>query len=91
MKKAMKGGDTDFLTTLFASGVGAYAAKTSSSMGGLFGKLVKYALVFIAVLVAIYIVMMLLGISTERFSVPVKPSAEGDEKVVTPAGNVIMY
>lgn len=87
----MKGGDTDFLTTLFASGVGAYAAKTSSSMGGLFGKLVKYALVFIAVLVGIYLVMMLLGISTERFSVPVKPSAEGDEKVVTPAGNVIMY
>lgn len=85
----MKGGDV--LTTLFASGVGAYAANTSSSMGGLFGKLVKYALVFIAVLVGIYLVMMLLGISTERFSVPVKPSAEGDEKVVTPAGNVIMY
>lgn len=87
----MKGGDGDFLTTLFASGVGAYAAKTSTSMGGLFGKLLKYALVFIAVLVVIYIVMMLLGISTERFSVPVKPSAEGDERVKTPAGNVIMY
>lgn len=91
MTKAMKGGDGDFLTTLFASGVGAYAAKNSSSMGGLFGKLLKYALVFIAVLVVIYLVMMLIGISTERFSVPVKPSAEGDERVMTPAGNVIMY
>jgi hypothetical protein len=29
--------------------------------------------------------------ATEGFMVPVKPSKEGDEKVVTPAGNVIMY
>lgn len=88
----MKGGDDgDFLTTLFASGLGAYAAKTSGSMSGLFGKLAKYALVFIAIVVGLYIVVYLLGKATEGFMVPVRPSAEGDEKVVTPAGNVIMY
>jgi len=27
----------------------------------------------------------------DYFSVPVKPSPEGDEKKVTPAGNVILY
>ena len=86
----MKGGDGDFLTTLFASGLGAYAAKNSGSMGGLFGKLGKYALTFIAIIVALYIVLYMMGV-TEGFMVPVKPSAEGDEKVVTPAGNVIMY
>ena len=88
----MKGGDDgDFLTTLFASGLGAYAAKNTSSMTGLFGSLAKYALVFIAITVGLYIVVYLFGKATEGFMVPVKPSAEGDEKVVTPAGNVIMY
>jgi hypothetical protein len=91
MTKKMKGGDGDFLTTLFASGLGAYAAQNSSSMGGLFGKLAKYALVFIAIVVGLYIVVYLFGKATEGFMVPVRPSAEGDEKVVTPAGNVIMY
>ena len=88
----MKGGsDGDFLTTLFASGLGAFAAKNSTSMGGLFGTLAKYALTFIAIVVGLYIVVYLFGKATEGFMVPVKPSAEGDEKVVTPAGNVIMY
>ena len=91
MKKSMKGGDSDFLTTLFASGLGAYAAKGSSSMGGLFGTLLKYALVFIVVILVLYLVMSAFGMVSEGFMVPVKPSAEGDEKVVTPAGNVIMY
>lgn len=92
VKKGMKGGDgSDFLTTLFASGVGAYAAKNSTSMGGLFATLAKYGLTFVAIIVILYIVMYLFGKSTEGFMVPVKPSAEGDEKVMTPAGNVIMY
>ena len=88
----MKGGDNgDFVTTLFASGLGAYAAKNSSSMGGLFGTLVKYGLTFVAIVVVLYIVVYLFGKATEGFMVPVKPSAEGDERVMTPAGNVIMY
>lgn len=91
MTKKMKGGDSDFLTTLFASGLGAYAAQNSSSMSGLFGKLAKYALTFIAIVVGLYIVVYLFTKATEGFMVPVKPSAEGDEKVMTPAGNVIMY
>ena len=85
-----KGGFID-LTTMFSSGVGAYAAKQSGSMTELIWTLAKYALVIIAILVGVTIVSWLFGKATEGFTVPVKPSAEGDEKMVTPAGNVIMY
>ncbi len=88
MVRKQKGGD--MFETLFASGVGAYAAKNSSSMGGLLWTLVKYALVIVAIVLAVYVVLGLLRIGTETF-VPVAPSAEGDKKVVTPAGNVILY
>lgn len=83
-----KGGFID-LTTMVSSGLGAYAAKQSSSMNALLWTLVKYALVIIGLLVAVMIIARLLGV--ESFTVPVKPSKEGDEKLVTPAGNVIMY
>lgn len=83
----MKGGD--FLETMVASGVGAYAAKTSGSMSSLLWKLAKYALVVIAIILAVGIVLRLLGV--EQFTLPQKPSAEGDKKLVTPAGNVVMY
>lgn len=79
-----------FLDNMVSAGIGAYAAKNSSSMGGLLWTLAKYALVIIAILVAINLVLGLFRLSTETF-VPVAPSKEGDEKVVTPAGNVIMY
>ncbi len=88
MTRKQKGGD--MFETLFASGVGAFAAKNSSSMGGLLWTLAKYALVIIAILLVVYIVLGLLRVSTETF-VPIVPSAEGDKKTVTPAGNVIMY
>lgn len=91
VKKGMKGGDNDFVTTLFASGLGAYAAKNSTSMGGLFATLAKYALVFFGVLIVIFIIMYVFGRATEGFAVPVKPSPEGDERIMTPAGNVVMY
>jgi hypothetical protein len=90
MARKQKGGEDGFLSSMFAAGVGAYAAKNSSSMGDLLWKLAKYALVIIAILIAVYIVLGLLRIGTETF-VPVAPSKEGDEKVTTPAGNVIMY
>jgi hypothetical protein len=86
---AKKGGFVD-LTTMFSSGLGAYAAKNSTSVGGLIWTLAKYALVIVAILVGIYAVLGLVRLGTETF-VPVAPSKEGDEKVVTPAGNVIMY
>ncbi len=85
-----KGGFLD-LTTMVSSGIGAYAAKKSGSMSSLLMTLAKYALVVIGIILAIYVVTALLNIaSVERF-VPVSPSAEGDKKVMTPAGNVIMY
>lgn len=85
-----KGGFID-LTTMVSSGIGAYAAKKSGGMASLLWTLAKYALVIIAIVLAVQVVAVLLKIaSTEQF-VPVSPSAEGDKKVMTPAGNVIMY
>jgi hypothetical protein len=86
---AKKGGFID-LTTMFSSGVGAYAAKNSTSMGGLLWTLTKYALVILAIVVAVYVVLGLMRVATETF-VPIAPSPEGDKKTTTPAGNVIMY
>jgi FtsH-binding integral membrane protein len=83
---AKKGGG--FLETMVASGVGAYAAKNSSSMKGLLFTLAKYVLVI--VVVSFLIMFVLRSISTENF-VPVTPSKAGDEKVTTPAGNVILH
>lgn len=86
-----KGGEDGFIGNMFAAGVGAYAAKNSTSMGGLLWTLAKYALVILAIIVGLYIVVALLRLATTDYFVPVAPSKEGDEKVVTPAGNVIMY
>jgi hypothetical protein len=83
---AKKGGG--FLETMVASGVGAYAAKNSSSMKGLLWTLGKYVLVIVVVS---FLIMFVLGLmSTEHF-VPVTPSKTGDEKLTTPAGNVILH
>ena len=83
---AKKGGA--FLETMVASGVGAYAAKNSSSMKGLLWTLAKYVLVI--VVISFLLMFVLKAISTENF-VPITPSKEGDEKTVTPAGNVILH
>lgn len=83
----MKGG---FIDMLFASGVGAYAAKKSSSMSSLLWTLLKYAAIIVGIYVAIVLVTYALGGPVEKF-VPLMPSPEGDQKVVTPAGNVITY
>jgi hypothetical protein len=86
---ARKGGFVD-LTTMVSSGLGAYAAKNSTSMSGLLLTLAKYALVVVGILVGLWVVMGLLRVATETF-VPTRPSPEQDQKVVTPAGNVITY
>ncbi len=79
------------MTTMVSSGIGAYAAKRSGSMSGLLWTLAKYALVIIAILLAVQVVAVLLKVSSVETFVPVSPSAEGDKKVMTPSGNVIMY
>ena len=87
----MKGGDDSFIGDMFAAGIGAYAAKNSTSMGGLLWTLAKYALVIVGIFLLIMIVMGLLRAATSEHFVPVSPSPEQDQKIVTPAGNVITY
>lgn len=89
MNKMAKGGG--LFTGLFTAGLGAYAAKRSNSVGSLLTTLAKYALAIVGVLVGVYVVATILRRAREGFSVPVAPSAEGDKKMTTPAGNVIMY
>jgi len=83
---AKKGGG--FLETMVASGVGAYAAKNSSSLKGLLWTLAKYVLVI--VVISFLLMLVLKAMSTENF-VPITPSKDGDEKTKTPAGNVILH
>jgi hypothetical protein len=83
---AKKGGA--FLETMVASGVGAYAAKNSSSLKGLLWTLTKYVLVI--VVISFVIMFVLKSMSTENF-VPITPSKSGTEKTTTPAGNVILH
>ena len=85
-----KGGFLD-ITTVVSSGIGAYAAKKSGNMKGLLWTLAKYALVIVGLLLAVQVVLALLKVASVEQFVPVSPSAEGDKKVMTPAGNVIMY
>ena len=85
-----KGGFLD-VTTMVSSGIGAYAAKKSGNMSGLLWTLGKYVLVVIGIILAIRVLTSLLALSGTEHFVPVSPSAEGDKKVMTPAGNVIMY
>ena len=92
-RRKMKGGlDGDsVVSNVFTAGIGAYAAKNSNSMGELLWTLAKYSLVIVAIFVAIYLVSWLIGLARRDHFVPTGPSREGDEKVMTPAGNVIMY
>ena len=83
---AKKGGG--FVETMVAAGVGAYAAKNSSSMKGLLWTLAKYILVIVVVSFILFSVLRMM--STENF-VPLTPSKTGDDKTETPAGNVILH
>lgn len=83
-----KGGS--LITGIISSGIGAYAAKKSSNMTNLLWTLLKYVAVVIGIYVAIVLVMYAVGRPIENF-VPLVPSKEQDQKVMTPAGNVITY
>jgi hypothetical protein len=86
---AKKGGN--IVTGLFTAGLGAYAAKRANSVPSLLMTLVKYAAVIIGVSIGIYVLANVLRTAREGFDVPVAPSKSGDEKLVTPSGNVILY
>ena len=81
-----KGGGFD--ETMVASGIGAYAAKNSSSMKGLLWTLLKYT--FVVVVISFILFFVFKFVSTENF-VPLTPSDTGDKKVETPAGNTILH
>jgi len=81
-----KGGG--FVETMVASGIGAYAAKNSSSMKGLLWTLLKYT--FVVVVISFILFFVFKFVSTENF-VPLTPSDTGDKKVETPAGNTILH
>jgi hypothetical protein len=89
MTKQQKGGDA--ITTLFASGLGAYAAKNSGSMRSLLWTLFKYGLVIVALSFVVFLVAALVLGREGFWTPPLKPSPGGDKKMVTPAGNVIAY
>ena len=73
---------------MVASGIGAYAAKNSSSMKGLLWTLLKYVLVIVVISFILFFVLK--TFSTENF-VPLTPSNTGDQKTETPAGNTILH
>ena len=73
---------------MVASGIGAYAAKNSSSMKGLLWTLLKYVVVIVVISFILFFVLKMM--STENF-VPLTPSDTGDKKVETPAGNTILH
>ena len=83
---AKKGGA--FIETMVAAGVGAYAAKSSSSMKGLLFTLAKYVLVVVVISFILFFVLKMM--STENF-VPLTPSPTGDQEITTPAGNKILH
>lgn len=89
MARKTKGGD---LTDALWTGTAVYAANNSTSFGGFLWSFAKYALIIIGILVGVSLVILLISkvAGKEKF-VPSAPSEEGDKKVMTPAGNVIMY
>lgn len=72
-------------------GAAVFAAKNSTTFGGFVWTFVKYIFLIFAGLFAISIVLFAFGLIKREHFVPVAPSKEGDAKVRTPAGNVIMY
>jgi hypothetical protein len=87
MPKKQRGGD---LLSALEIGTAVFAAKNAKSYTNFLWLFGKYALMLIVVLFVFGLVYSLV-FGREFFSLPQKPSPEGDEKVVTPAGNVVLY
>jgi hypothetical protein len=85
-----KGGN--FLSAL-EIGTAFFAAKNSRSFPEFLATFSKYFLFLIVFVIVIGLVYRLILSLFHRdyFNVPEKPSPEGDTRMVTPAGNVILY
>jgi len=85
-----KGGN--FLTAI-EIGTAFFAAKNSRSFPEFLATFSKYFLILIVFVIVIGVISTTLMRLFRRdyFSVPEKPSPEGDTRMVTPAGNVILY
>jgi hypothetical protein len=91
VKRSKKSGG-GFIEDMFAAGVGAYAAKNSTSMGGLLWTLTKYAAVILVIGLAVYLILGAIGVM-ERFTEQcpnggTKTVKDGEEVCITGAGNV---
>ena len=84
----MKGGS---VIDALEIGAAVFAAKNATSFGGFVWTFVKYIAMIFAGLLVLAVVLYSLGLVRREHFVPVAPSKEGDEKIRTPAGNVIMY
>lgn len=71
------------------TGTAVFSAMKAKDFQGFLISFLKYSLVIVLLGAVVMVVLRLVGM--ERFSVPLAPSKEGDEKLTTPAGNVIMY
>ena len=72
-------------------GTAVFAAKKANTFTGFLWKFVTYILILTVAILVIGLVLKALGLISIETFVPVSPSAEGDKKAVTPAGNVILY
>ena len=84
----MKGGS---VVDALEIGAAVFAAKNATSFGGFVWTFLKYIAMIMVGLFVLGIVLYGFGLVKREHFVPVAPSKEGDEKVRTPAGNVIMY
>ena len=92
----MKGGDDSLFQDAALIGMGAYAARQpgGDSLGGLIANVFKIGLYLLAAIVGIVLLVIMIGWLTNKkqhFTLPEKPSEEGDKTLTTPAGNVIVY
>lgn len=73
------------------TGTAVFAALKARDFTGFLKSYAWYALILVAGLTVAFFIARSIGI-TEGFVQKIeKPSKEGDEKYVTPAGNVVMY
>jgi hypothetical protein len=73
------------------TGTAVFAAFKARDFTGFLKSYAWYSLILIVGLIVAFFIARTLGI-TEGFVQKIeKPSKEGDEKYVTPAGNVVMY
>lgn len=91
----MKGGDGLFEDAALI-GMGAYAARQpgGDTFSGLVWNVAKIGLYILAAIIVFFLLVIMIGWlanKKQHFTLPEKPSEEGDKTLTTPAGNVIVY